>query len=46
MKHYIEETAEEKKKRKKLTKKDDPTLKSKVTKRDFGLTENAKVVME
>ena len=50
MKQYVaekEEVEETKKKKKKdgLDKKDGP-IKSTVTKRDYGLTENAKVLME
>jgi hypothetical protein len=42
MKQYVESKQEDKKKKKK----DKSSAKSKVTKRDLGLTENAKVIME
>jgi len=43
MKHYTEEVAPIEKKKKKESKK---SKKSVVTKSDYGLTENAKIIME
>ncbi len=56
MKHYVSERPDKlnvkthkrllSKKKKKFIKKDDTSLGSDVTKRDLGLTENARIIME
>ena len=46
MKQYIEDKENLSKKKKKKKKKGDQKEKSSVTKKDFGLTENAKVILE